>query len=347
MNGLRLGGMERQLVELIKALAGTEVKPSLAILNTKGPYSEIVEQYLDEPVIYLDRRKHKIPATLRAINTLIKEKQIDILHVQDSFSCFYALPVAKWNKVPLVNGMIRHAGVSKGLEYLFQKWMLNFSDFIVANSQAGLDFYKTKRGVVVYNLIDLSRFETTKGDIGNVIMVANFSQYKDQKTLLLAGSKLIKEGLVNKIGFIGEGSHKVTYEHLAKDLGIQENTIFYGRISNVEDEIKNYGIGVLCSTKKYREGISNSVLEYMGVGLIAVASDSGATKEIINHGVNGFLFEAEDHQSLYETLKSVFTLRDLVEIKKNAKQTLEQKFDIHLNIQKIIGIYRSVYYNKN
>jgi glycosyltransferase involved in cell wall biosynthesis len=345
MNGLRLGGMERQLVELIKALSGTQVEAHLAILNSKGPYSDVVEHYLEDPVIYLDRRKSKIPATLSSLHKIVHNKQIHLIHVQDSFSCYYALPVAKWNKLPLINGMIRHAGVSKGLEYRIEKWMLRFSDIIIANSRAGLDYYGIKHGHIMYNLIDQTRFRQATGTLRDIVMNANFHHLKDHRTFFDAMRELNKMDRLGKVGLIGDGPTRPFYEQLAKDYGLSGKVRFYGFISNVEDVLADYGIGILCSTKKYKEGISNSLLEYMGSGLITIASETGATPEVIDNSINGFLIEPEDIQSLVKAVKFIQGHRHLIKIiRDNAITTLSRVCHPKTNVSQFIAILSTVSY---
>lgn len=121
INGLRYGGMERQLIELIKTLKNSDYNLSLAVLNKQGPFSSIVQPFLDKPIQYFDRRKTQIFKTIINLYRFVKNNKIQIIYVQDNFSAFYALPVSKLLKIPFINGSIRHAGVSQGLDYYYEK----------------------------------------------------------------------------------------------------------------------------------------------------------------------------------------------------------------------------------
>jgi len=345
INGLRFGGMERQLVAMIKAVSNAGHYVYLAVLNDRGPMADDLDRCLSHGIFYLDRRKFSILKTMVNVGRIVKRFDIDIIHVQDSFSAFYAVPVSKFLGTKTVNGSIRHAGVSKGLSYLFDLSLLRLSDVKIANSQAGLAYYRI-RGQVIYNFIDLKRFDQTHAPLDKIIMNANFTDYKDHLTMLVAGKSLIDEGLIGEIGFIGDGVHREFYEKLCREMGIFNKVVFHGHSARVEELLLEYGIGVLCSTRKYKEGISNAILEYMGSGLIAIGSDVGAVSEIICDGYNGFLFRAEDPEMLSEKIRFVLcSLGKMNDIRKNAYNTLRSKFNMETNCAQLIDLYDNVLSN--
>jgi len=342
INGMRFGGMERQLVEIIRALAARDFKVYLAVLNQEGPLAGVVEPFLSAPIRYLDRRKARFFHTLSQLSSLRRLFTIELVYVQDTFSSLYAIPLCKAGRIKLINGSIRHAGVSEGLVYHLEKLLLRSGGKIVANSQAGLDFYGVK-GQVLYNFVDQSRFSATNAPLSKVVMNANFSNYKDHLTLLFAARKLMKTGIISQLGLIGDGPHRGFCQSLCNCLGISDRVVFYGHVQKVEDLLLEYGVGVLCSTLRYKEGISNSILEYMGSGLIAIGAAVGAVPEIIRDGCNGFLFQAENVDSLCAVLTRVISQEDdLQAIRDQAYETLESQFDPVKNCQKLIDVFRSV-----
>ncbi len=338
INGMRFGGMERQLVEIIRALAARDFKVYLAVLNQEGPLAGVVEPFLSAPIRYLDRRKARFFHTLSQLSSLRRLFTIELVYVQDTFSSLYAIPLCKAGRIKLINGSIRHAGVSEGLVYHLEKLLLRSGGKIVANSQAGLDFYGVK-GQVLYNFVDLNRFTATRAGLDKVVMNANFSNYKDHLTLIFAAHRLIKAGIISQLGLIGDGPHRGFCQRLCQTLGFADRVILYGHVPNVEELLLEYGIGVLCSTLRYKEGISNSILEYMGSGLIAIGAELGAVPEIITDGFNGFLFQAENVDSLCRAITKVVNEDvDLQSIRSNARHTLQTQFDPDANCNKLIQL---------
>jgi glycosyltransferase involved in cell wall biosynthesis len=131
------------------------------------------------------------------------------------------------------------------------------------------------------------------------------------------------------------------YMDLVKQWGLEDKIFFEGAVHDVESELVKYGTGIMASTKRFSEGISNSVLEYMASGLVVLCSDIGGSKEIIINGVNGFLFEPEGPQSLIDAF--VYMLGDkmkISDIKANAIKAVEQKFSMNRNCELLLDVYR-------
>jgi len=343
VNGLRYGGTERQLVEIIRFMSQKGNYIYLIDLNIPFPFSFIVQNYLYDKIYYIDRRKSRILLSLLNIYKICRKIKPNIIHTMDSFSSFYALPVAKLLNIKFVNGSIQHAGVSSGLDYKIEKILLKCADMRISNSKAGLEFYKVD-GKILYNFIDRKRFQQTNAPLRRIIMNANFSDYKDQLTLLKAAELLIKkEDKIELLAFIGDGKNKKLYMQIAKSLGIAKKIKFLGFVSNVEKELLNYGVGVLCSTKKYKEGVSNSILEYMGAGLIAIGPNIGGIPEIITDGYNGFLYEPQNPISLYNKINYILNNKDKMgNIKQNAYKTLDERFNPQKNCELLYKWYQEL-----
>lgn len=340
---LSMGGKERQLLELCTALSELDLWVMILSISANGILPAQLKQRNLRCVV-LKREEESIWHLNKHIIGLIREHDITHLYSFDTLShCLVILPSLLCN-TKLINGSIRDAGTERALGYIYVLISLFFSKYVVANSHSGLDYYRIRRKcAVLYNAINLKRFTKCNMDCTRIVMVANFTAYKDQKCLIRAASLLTEKGYNIRVTFIGDGATLPECKTLAKQSCEKNIFEFMGFADKVENELEKHGIGVLCSTKKYKEGISNSILEYMGSGLIAVASDVGATQEIIEDKSNGFLFSTEDSQSLVNSLMYVIdNWSAMHKIRENAKVTLATKFNSKANARRLIEILNGI-----
>ncbi len=83
------------------------------------------------------------------------------------------------------------------------------------------------------------------------------------------------------------------------ELGLAERVIFTGKLANSRPALAAFDISVLCSDT---EGMSNTLLESIAMGVPAVATRVGGNPEVIEDGVSGVLFPAGDADRLAEEL---------------------------------------------
>lgn len=340
------GGKERQLVEILKNLP-KEYQTGVITFNQNMHYAEEVKKlcmYYKE----LAKRPTRFEP-LFSIWPCIKKFNPDIIHTWDSLSSFYCCLPANFFSIPYADGSIRDAGVDLGIHYLFKRFFLKRASVIIANSNAGLNFYKVN-GKVVYNLIDLKRFhKCLPKEKPNLINVSNFTSFKDHETFFEACEKLIGQELIDQVYLIGTGTLEEKYKNLVmkKDPEIAKRYHFIGKTFETEKYLSQCQIGVLCSTPSFSEGISNSVLEYMASGLVPIATRTGAIPEIIEHEKNGFLHEPKNSQSIVEAVRNVNNNLVLKQqILENAQKTIAKKFDAAKNLAQLIQIYENTCKNK-
>src|SRR5450759_4978409 len=158
-----LGGKERQAVELIKGLTRRHDIDLLVVSMGRGEFHEPAVQALGIPIKYVTRNYRWDPLTFAALHRVVKEFRPAVIHTNGLMSSFYALPVAKWHGIPLVNGSIRNTFQRRDLRWRIERVLLSWSDIRVANSAAGLRSRglasSSGRDFVVRNGIDLARVQ--------------------------------------------------------------------------------------------------------------------------------------------------------------------------------------------
>ncbi|MBM4400123.1 MAG: glycosyltransferase family 4 protein [Candidatus Cloacimonetes bacterium] len=340
-SSLAYGGKERQIIEVVKLLSKSFCI-SIYILNAKQQ-SFAASIAKDINFYYVSPESKSIFSRIWSCYKTIRQGRPNLIHTMDALSTYLTFLPALMNKIPSVNGSIRHAGVTHGFDYYFEQLSLYLSDYIIANSAAGLRHYNilnNRKAGVIYNFIDKSRFIENRSQSVAIVMTANFTDYKDHKTFLTCAERLIKEKKIIRFNLLGDGPYTDKWKCWVREKGLADNFTFHGKVSNVEELLAENSIGVLCSTRKYKEGISNSILEYMGSGLLTIASDIGGTSEIITNRVNGLLFEVENPDSLYQNI--IWALEhpdECAQMVRSAYLTLDEKFSATKNCEILIDIY--------
>ncbi|MNJ45527.1 Alpha-D-kanosaminyltransferase [compost metagenome] len=107
---------------------------------------------------------------------------------------------------------------------------------------------------------------------------------------------------------IGDGPIRQELEQLAEELGIYDETIFYGYTLHPEEFMPFFDIFVLPSRA---EAFGSVFAEAALCNLALVGTNIGGIAEQIEDGVNGLLVQPENHLALAGALEKVITDTDL------------------------------------
>jgi 1,2-diacylglycerol 3-alpha-glucosyltransferase len=100
-----------------------------------------------------------------------------------------------------------------------------------------------------------------------------------------------------RLVLVGKGMERSNLEAFAEKLGVEKDVIFCGFVPD-EDLPKLYCLGrafVMAGTAELQSIVT---MEAMATGLPVIAVRAGALPELVQDGVNGFLFEAGDTEML-------------------------------------------------
>lgn len=338
-DGLGNGGKERQLIETIRNLDLDKFRIGLITFNSKQYYSESARRISEYYSVFIKDKSILEPfiSTFEAFERF----KPDIVHSYDLLSSMYTYFPSKIFNAKIINASIQDSSLDKGWQYKLKERLLSASDINISNSKKGFSYYNTQ-GEVLYNFIDSTRFVCERNDKGfDVAMIANFTEYKDYVSFFRVVKELLELNLIDKAYAVGSGKYLSKYQkEINADENLRDKVIFTGNTENVERLLSNVSIGFLFSTEEYGEGISNSVLEYMASGVIPVVSDIGASSEIIDNGVDGFLVNKYDVSGITEI---VTKLKNDVQYRhhiiENAKKKISDRFDLKRNINRLEDIY--------
>lgn len=137
--------------------------------------------------------------------------------------------------------------------------------------------------------------------------IVNFCRLNKQKNIpLLIGAfeKLLRVYPDYTLRIYGRGDEKDNLVALTREKGLEDFVFFEDFASDVHDRIRDAAMYV-CSSDF--EGLSNSMLEAMAIGMPCVCTDceGGGARMMIRHGENGLLTPIGDEQALYEAMKKL------------------------------------------
>lgn len=137
-------------------------------------------------------------------------------------------------------------------------------------------------------------------DVPIVTSVGRFSDQKDFETLLRAFAHVRKLREVRLV-LVGDGTNRDRLETLATALGIKGNVAFVGYQKNPYKFMAGADLFVLSS---YYEGLPNVLIEALGVGTPAIATDCpSGPREILLDGDGGDLVPVGDVDAMANAIK--------------------------------------------
>jgi glycosyltransferase involved in cell wall biosynthesis len=171
-----------------------------------------------------------------------------------------------------------------------------------------------------------------------LLMVARFSEQKDQETLIKAIA-LLKNYPIH-LDLVGSGSLLEDCQQLAAQLNISDRISFLGDRSDVVNLLASAQIFLLIT---HYEGLPISILEAMRAGLPIVATNVNGIPEQIIDQQTGFLVPPKDVHALAETLLKLIQSPQLRQrIGEAAREKFLQEFTKEKMLKKIGKLYQNI-----
>lgn len=162
----------------------------------------------------------------------------------------------------------------------------------------------------------------------SIVAVGRLTAQKNHSLLLSSFAMFCKEISGYRLIIYGKGELEEELKSLARNLGIYDKVVFAGFKENVIDEIKNCGMYVLSSDY---EGIPNSLMEAMAMGLPVVATDcpAGGSRLCIENEINGLLVPMQNKEGLYRAMKRIVTEPEFAATISHNAVLIREKFSVN------------------
>ena len=317
-------------------------------------------------VLFYKSIRFPVPFLLKKrIDNIINECKPDIIHIQGHFAISstilkinkkYNIPIIATNHFMPENLTCFVPGNS--LKKIVGEWLwkgftkvFNQTAIVTTPTETGAKLIRAKLAVSVIpvsNGIDLKRFSpktNTKGIRKKYLI--------PEKPILLSVGRLDPEKHLNEVleasaialkstdfclVICGKGVKRASLERQAKKLGIIQNVVFTGFVSN-EDLPNLYKISTCFITASIAELQSLATMEAMASGLPVIAANAGALAELVHHGKNGYLFDSGNINAIAKSVSSIFDNSLLQnEMAKNSRKYIAEH-----DIEETVTIYENLY----
>jgi len=242
---------------------------------------------------------------------------------------------------------------------IFEETMLERANRIIGVSDFTrrelLQYYKVKESKirVIHNGVDTQKFQPAadkrkvKEELGlnpediAILSVGRLYARKGLFTLIECMPAVVKRFRNAKFVISGKGQSSEMEKLIAhaSRLGVRDNIVFTGYFPDKKLP-KLYQAADVFAFSTFYENLPFAVLEALSTGLPVVTTNVGGIPEMIDSGKNGFLVEPFNAQQLAD--KVLYCLEHpaaAAEIGASARQTILERFDWRLIVQKVLRVY--------
>ena len=272
-------------------------------------------------------RLHALPAIFAA---KVLNKPI-ILKLGRGGSKYFDLNVVRKKKI---FGFFYHRYIQKNVTAWIANSKIIVNDLKKHNIRDE-NIYKIYNGIDIKE-IRVNKFRSNK----NFIVIGRLDEEKCCDQIINVFSK-IPENFNVKLHFLGDGSQEEYLKELSKKLNQSHRIFFKGPIANVNKEIIKADYYISASIS---EGMSNSLLESMSLGVPGLVSNVSGIDEIVINNKNGFIFEMGDEKSLYKQIINAinFSEADYFNLSRSASEHIIKNFSIDQISAKYIELYSNL-----
>ena len=356
---LGLGGTERQLTAVARALDREKFEPHVGCFRDQGLRLKDLEAARVPIVRFpLESFKRPFPGVV-AMMRYLRMHRIKLLHAFDPPAIIFGIPIAEMSgQVITVSSQRSHRNLIPRWQRHALRFTDRMADAVVVNCEYVarhlIEDERVPAGQIqlCYNGLDTEMFHP--GDRARPAELAEASltigivtalrPEKDLGTLLEAFTQVRSARAGMKLALVGTGASEPQLRAQARALGIEQDCVFTGEVRDVTAWLSAIDIFVLPSVS---EALSNSLMEAMACGCCVVASRIGGNPELVTHEVSGLLFQARDTAGLAAALRLLIENKAMRrKLAQAGARVIRQKFSLPASARRMEAIYTALLKSK-
>ncbi|GAB3725701.1 glycosyltransferase [Luteimonas pelagia] len=313
IDGMEVGGSQRQLLCLLRGLDRTRWAPEVAYFRDASPLLDAVRAE-GVPVHHVPKRRRVDPPFVMAFARLLRARDYALVHAFSLTAELWSLPARRLSgRMPVLVASERSANPRHPTWYWWAKRLVvGHAAAVIANTTAGAEATAHRTGAARERFTAIGNGIAPPAPLGPGdrceirealrvvprrllgLFVGRLVAAKNVPCLLRALARIPPAGRPC-IAIAGEGPLRATLEDLARALDVAGDVRFLGERADATRLMQAADFLVLPSRF---EGLSNALLEAMAAGCPVLASAVGGTPELVEDGRSGLLFADDDDAAL-------------------------------------------------
>lgn len=208
------------------------------------------------------------------------------------------------------------------------------------------DYLKEHKLTPVIWLPQFIEFENLKIKIPNknVLLYVGALSVNKGVAYLIRAFPLIKEKIKDvKLHIVGDGPEKIYLEQLSKELGIEKDVKFLGKIPH-DKVIEAYTQAkIFIMPSIWMENGPFVLYEAMSAGKPIIASNRGGIVDLVRDGVNGFIVEPANSETIAKkTIKLLKDKKLLKQYSLKSQKIIQEEFTTEKHLKYLNNIYKDL-----
>jgi len=291
---------------------------------------------------------------------VMKKEHVQVIHAHFGHFAIDLLPLARAMGIPMVvtlhgvdaSFLLQTASYAKELaglvDYAYTITVSkNMADRLASRG------IKPRRHSVHYIGVPVDEFryvdrkpvrdKMAVGEPIRFLAVSNFIEVKGHRYTVEAFARYLQDNANAELILAGDGPLQADIQAMVSALGIRDKVRFTGRVKKdqvvelmeMADSFVQHSVSL---PNGRQEGLPTVLMEAMSTGLPVIATRHSGIPELVHAGENGFLVEERDIDGYVSAMKGLSSAD--AEIGQRARQTIETTFNMSIQNERLVEIYR-------
>ncbi len=347
------GGAERVVSLLANKMVEQDHQVEIICLKFNDVYYKLHSEV--KVTLAMQQTKNRLTEVFWLRKYIKQEKPDVVIAFTEGVYCF-TIAALLGTKIPVIASERLDPSAMTWKRNLLKRLLLPYADWLVVQTKTIKDYFPKniqKKTSIIFNPVKdealASSIENGKLKMGNserprIISVARLYPQKNQEMMIRVFAKIAEKYPDWKLVIYGEGPLRDSLQLTIDSLQLSERVLLPGRTEKVIDELRKSKI--FCLSSDY-EGMSNSMIEAICVGLPVVSTKVSGTDELIQDGVNGLLVDIGDEQGMTDALEKLIQDEELMKQMGEANREKASLFQIDTIVDEWMKLIHQVIPNSS